>query len=133
MRRREDIALLFCDLDSFKQVNDHLGHAMGDRTLQVVAERLRRSVRDGDFVCRWGGDEFVVICTDPTAAEALADRLIAHMGEPIGLDEHLARVGLSIGIAYGNTRSDLDDLLRDSDKALFEAKAAGRNRYVVRA
>lgn len=132
-RRSDDIALLFCDVDAFKQVNDVLGHALGDRTLQVVAERLRRSVRDGDFVCRWGGDEFVVVCTDPTAAEALAGRLIAHMGEPIGLDEHIAQVGLSIGIAFGTTRSELDDLLRHSDAALLEAKAAGRNRYVVRA
>ena len=130
-RRSDDIALLFCDVDSFKQVNDQLGHAMGDRTLQVVAERMRRSIRDGDFVCRWGGDEFVVVCTDPSAAESLAQRLIAHMGEPIGLEDHRAEVGLSIGIAYGTTRSELDDLLRDSDRALLAAKAAGRNRYVV--
>src|SRR3546814_2093009 len=104
---------------------------MGDRTLQVIAERLRRSVRDGDFVCRWGGDEFVVLCTDPAAAEALAERLITHMQEPIALEPHRAEVGLSVGIAYGTTRAPLDDLLRESDRALLEAKAAGRNRYVV--
>jgi diguanylate cyclase (GGDEF)-like protein len=132
-RTAEPIALLFCDVDSFKQVNDQLGHAMGDRTLQVVAERLRRSVRDGDFVCRWGGDEFVVLCTDPSAAESLAGRLIAHMQEPIRLDDHRAQVGLSVGIAHGTTRSPLDDLLRDSDLALLQAKAAGRNRYVLHA
>lgn len=131
-RRGDDIALLFCDVDAFKQVNDQLGHAMGDRTLQVIAERLRRSVRDGDFVCRWGGDEFVVVCTDPPAAEALAERLITHMQEPIALEVHRAQVGLSVGIAYGTTRAPLDDLLRESDRALLEAKAAGRNRYVVR-
>lgn len=131
-RRTTDIAVLFCDLDEFKQVNDRLGHAVGDRTLQVVAERLRRSVRDGDFVCRWGGDEFVVVCTDPSAAEALAQRLITHMREPIGLGDHRSEVGLSIGITYGTTRTPLDDLLRESDRALLEAKAAGRNRYVVR-
>lgn len=130
-RRSEAVALLFCDVDSFKQVNDELGHAMGDRTLQVVAERLRRSVRDGDFVCRWGGDEFVVVCTDPSAAEALADRLIAHMQEPIRLEDGRTQVGLSVGIAHGTTHSPLDDLLRDSDQALLRAKAAGRNRYVV--
>ena len=130
-RRPHDIAVLFCDLDGFKQVNDRLGHAVGDRTLEVAAERLRRSVRDGDFVCRWGGDEFVVVCIDPTAAEALAQRLISHMSEPIGLGDQRSQVGLSIGIAHGTTRSPLDDLLRESDKALLEAKVAGRNRYVV--
>jgi diguanylate cyclase (GGDEF)-like protein/PAS domain S-box-containing protein len=132
VHRAADIAVLFCDLDEFKQVNDRLGHAIGDRTLRVVAERLRRTVRDGDFVCRWGGDEFVVVCTDPSAAEALASRLIAQMQEPIGLGDRQPEVGLSIGITYGTTISPLDDLLRESDRALLEAKAAGRNRYVVR-
>lgn len=132
-RPDEGIALLFCDVDEFKYVNDHLGHAMGDRTLQVVAERLRRSVRDGDLVCRWGGDEFVVVCADPPAAEALARRLIDHVQEPIGLEQHTARVGLSVGVAFGTFGTPLDDLLRESDRALLEAKTGGRNRYVVRA
>lgn len=130
-RPEEPLALLFCDVDAFKQVNDQLGHAMGDRTLQVVAERLRRSVRDGDLVCRWGGDEFVVICTDPYAAEDLARRLIEHVQAPIRLEQHTADVGLSVGIAFGTSGSPLDALLRDSDQALLRAKGAGRNRYVV--
>lgn len=125
------LALLFCDVDEFKQVNDRLGHAMGDRTLQIVAERLRRCVRDGDLVCRWGGDEFVVACSDPAAAEALARRLIANVRHPIGLEERSAQVGLSIGIAFGTCATPLDDLLRGSDRALLEAKASGRNRYVM--
>lgn len=131
-RPDEAIALLFCDVDEFKQVNDQLGHAMGDRTLQVVAERLRRSVRDGDVVCRWGGDEFVVVCTDPAAAEGLARRLIDHVQDPIGLEQHTAHVGLSVGVAFGTFATPLDDLLRLSDRALLEAKTGGRNRYVVR-
>lgn len=132
-RPDDALALLFCDVDEFKQVNDHLGHAMGDRTLQVVAERLRRSVRDGDVVCRWGGDEFVVVCADPPAAEALARRLIDHVQDPIGLEQHTAHVGLSVGVAFGTFSSPLDDLVRESDRALLQAKASGRNRYVVRA
>lgn len=132
-RPDDGLALLFCDVDEFKYVNDQLGHAMGDRTLQVVAERLRRSVRDGDLVCRWGGDEFVVVCTDPAAAEALARRLIDHVQDPIGLEHHTARVGLSVGVSYGTFATALDDLLRESDRALLEAKSQGRNRYVVRA
>ena len=132
-RADEGLALLFCDVDEFKYVNDHLGHAMGDRTLQVVAERLRRSVRDGDLVCRWGGDEFVVVCAEPAAAEALARRLIDHVRDPIGLEQHTARVGLSVGVSFGTFATPLDDLLRESDRALLEAKSQGRNRYVVRA
>ncbi|HAS09164.1 MAG TPA: hypothetical protein DCS55_01380 [Acidimicrobiaceae bacterium] len=132
-RPDDGMALLFCDVDEFKYVNDHLGHAMGDRTLQVVAERLRRSVRDDDLVCRWGGDEFVVVCTDPAAAVALARRLIDHVQTPIGLEQHTARVGLSVGVSYGTFATPLDDLLRESDRALLEAKSQGRNRYVVRA
>ena len=132
-RPDDGLALLFCDVDEFKYVNDHLGHALGDRTLQVVAERLRRSVRDGDLVCRWGGDEFVVVCTDPTAAVSLARRLIDHVQDPIGLEQHTAKVGLSIGVSFGTFATPLDDLLRESDRALLEAKSQGRNRYVVRA
>lgn len=125
------MAVLFCDVDGFKLVNDELGHAMGDRTLQILAERLRRCVRDDDLVCRWGGDEFVIACADADAAERLADRLIAAVGEPIGLDERTAHVGLSVGVSYGTFATPLDDLLRDSDRALLDAKSNGRNCFVV--
>ncbi len=131
-RPDELVALLFCDVDAFKQVNDQLGHAMGDRTLGVVAERLRRAVRDGDLVCRWGGDEFVVVCTDPSAAEDLARRLIATVQEPIRLEQQTAHVGLSVGIAFGPVGAPLDGLVRESDRALLQAKGGGRNRYVLR-
>ncbi len=130
------IAVLFCDVDEFKRVNDERGHAVGDRILQAVANRLRHAVRDEDLVTRWGGDEFVVICTDPTAAEALARRLITNITQPVGIDSSgggrvAEQVGLSIGIAYGTCSSPLDDLLRESDHALREAKVLGRNRHVI--
>lgn len=128
----DPLAVLFCDVDEFKKVNDDLGHAMGDRTLQILAERFRHSVRDGDLVCRWGGDEFVVACADAAAAESLAHRLIASVRDPIGLEHHTAQVGLSVGIAVGTCATPLDDLLRESDHALLAAKAGGGNRYVLR-
>jgi len=129
----EHIAVLFCDVDDFKLVNDQLGHSAGDRVLRVVADRLRASVRDDDLVCRWGGDELLVVCADPDAAERLAARLIEHVEEPISTDLGTTSVGLSIGIGFGTYASPLDDLLRTSDHALLEAKEQGRRRYVVRA
>jgi len=131
-RRPERIAVLFCDVDRFKHVNDELGHTTGDRVLVVVAERLRAAVRDDDLVCRWGGDEFLVICTDPGAAEVLAARLIAHVEQPIAVGARTTVVGLSIGVGFGTCAMPLDDLLRPSDHALLEAKERGRHRYVVR-
>lgn len=125
------VAVLFCDLDEFKEVNDALGHAVGDRILQAVADRLRHSVRDEDLVARWGGDEFIVLCTDTSAAEGLARRLISHIDQPVRLDEGTASVGLSIGMTFGTFATPLDELLRTSDRALFEAKSQGRNRVVV--
>lgn len=125
------MAVLFCDVDEFKQVNDELGHHAGDRVLKVVAERLRRAVRDDDLVCRWGGDEFLIACPDPAGAVALAERLIARIEEPVTIDGAVAQVGLSVGVAYGTYATDLDELLRASDRALLEAKSAGRNRFVV--
>lgn len=125
------VAVLFCDVDEFKEVNDELGHAVGDRILKAVADRLRHSVREQDLVARWGGDEFIVVCADPAAAERLAQRLIQHIEEPVGIDEGTAYVGLSIGMAFGTFATPLDQLLRTSDRALLEAKGQGRNRYVV--
>jgi diguanylate cyclase (GGDEF)-like protein len=125
------MAVLFCDVDEFKQVNDDLGHHAGDRVLKVVAERLRRAVRDDDLACRWGGDEFIVVCADPAGAVALAERLIARIDEPITIDGAVAQVGLSVGVAFGTFATELDELLRASDRALLEAKGRGRNRFVV--
>lgn len=125
------MAVLFCDVDEFKQVNDDHGHHAGDRVLKVVAERLRRAVRDEDLVCRWGGDEFLIVCADPAGAVALAERLIARVEEPITVDGATASVGLSVGVAFGTYATELDELLRASDQALLEAKGGGRNRFVV--
>lgn len=131
-RRFEDdqpTALLFCDLDGFKQVNDLLGHDAGDQVLVTVARRLEQSVRAEDLVARYAGDEFVVVC-QPQLARIVAERLLATFDAPIELDGgRYAHVGVSIGIAQRDpspaTRTSPETLLRRADEAMYRAKRAG--------
>ncbi len=124
---------LFVDIDGFKRVNDNLGHAAGDRLLQIVGERLTRAVRDQDTVGRLGGDEFVLL-VESTAQEAtadlLADRLIDCLREPVELPgaRTVFSITASIGVAVGQY-STPDAMLRDADLALYAAKAGGKDRY----
>ncbi len=126
---------LFIDIDGFKHVNDNLGHAAGDQLLKTVGERLQGAVRDHDTVGRLGGDEFVVL-VDSTADEAaldlLADRLTEVLREPVTLEDgrKVFSVTASIGVAMGQYTTP-DSLLRDADLALYSAKAAGKDRYVL--
>ncbi|HEX7610639.1 MAG TPA: EAL domain-containing protein, partial [Solirubrobacteraceae bacterium] len=126
---------LFVDVDGFKHVNDKLGHAAGDRLLKVVGERLQNVVRAQDTVGRLGGDEFVVLVEAPAsdaALDLLADRLIDVLRQPVELDDgrKIFSVTASIGLAVGQYSSP-DDLLRDADLALYAAKAAGKDRFVL--
>lgn len=135
-RSERPLALLFLDLDGFKHVNDSLGHAVGDRLLQAVAQRLRSLVREGDTVARLGGDEFVLLLEDlhePSEAEEAARRALAAIREPIALTcGEQARVSASIGIAYCPTDArDAVELMRLSDAAMYEAKRRGRDQYVL--
>jgi diguanylate cyclase (GGDEF)-like protein/PAS domain S-box-containing protein len=126
--RPEDVAVLFLDLDCFKEVNDSLGHAAGDQLLGQVAERLRRSVRDGDTVARFGGDEFAVLIVSIIAmadAETVARRVIAALGEPFEIGGRVLHIGASIGIASAGDAADLEHLQRNADLAMYRAKAAG--------
>ncbi|MDI6747182.1 MAG: EAL domain-containing protein [Rhodocyclaceae bacterium] len=131
--RREDtlVAILFLDLDLFKQVNDTLGHAIGDRLLQSVAERLHHCVRETDTIARQGGDEFVVLLAnieDTVAAAAVADKIIARMAEPFAFDGNEVHIGASIGITlFPNDGDDIETLFRNADLAMYRAKNAGRN------
>jgi diguanylate cyclase (GGDEF)-like protein len=127
------LAVLCLDLDYFKNVNDTLGHHVGDALLEAVGNRLRECVRDSDVVARLGGDEFAVLqsSTDqPAQVEHLAKRIVAALGRPYDLDGNRAIVTVSIGIAIasaGGASADL--LLKNADMALYRAKAAGRNTY----
>nr|WP_279292703.1 EAL domain-containing protein [Methylobacterium goesingense] len=132
-RRAGRFAVLACDLDRFKAVNDTLGHPAGDALLRVVADRLRGVVRDGDTVARLGGDEFAIILADlddPQEAGLAARRVIEAMEQPVDLGGHRVGIGVSVGIGIGaQDGADADTLFRNADIALYRAKAAGRNTY----
>ena len=131
----KQLAVFFIDLDNFKDVNDSLGHEAGDEVLRVVAERLSARLRDSEVVGRMGGDEFVVLAestrqSDPTTA--IAKRLRAVLAEPIrilGREGPLIHVTASIGVAQGVPDS-ANELLRNADMALYQAKLAGRDCWV---
>ncbi|MEA2942443.1 MAG: hypothetical protein QOD09_2972 [Bradyrhizobium sp.] len=132
-RDRTNFAVLYLDLDHFKDINDTLGHPTGDLLLQSVAERLRASVRETDTVARFGGDEFALIATElkqPTDAAVLAEKVLAVMSEPVSLRDVEVRSGATIGIAvYGPESADAETLLSHADIALYRAKSEGRGTY----
>lgn len=129
------LALLFIDLDRFKVMNDHLGHDAGDKVLQVIADRIRTSLRPSDFAARFGGDEFVIVLDDDDgglAAVAAANRLLDLISLPIDVrGQRVAHTG-SAGIALSDSpNATAETLLGQADIALYAAKAQGRNRTVV--
>lgn len=129
----QPMALLFLDLDRFKEVNDTLGHNMGDRLLKDVAERLRNSVRETDTVARLGGDEFTIIITEqdnPHGIERVAKEILRKFSAPFSLGAENVFISPSIGISlYPQDGTDADTLLMNADLAMYTAKADGRNRY----
>lgn len=130
------LAVLYLDIDHFKDVNDQHGHAAGDRLLGLIAKRLQGSVRPGDLVARLGGDEMACILPGVTESESeqLAKRLLQRATTAVHFDQTETYVGLSIGLAWTNApTADPTDLLHRADQALYEAKRAGRNRIAVAA
>ncbi len=133
-RARQQVAVLFLDLDNFKNVNDSQGHDAGDRLLQTAAQRLVLCTRSADTVARLGGDEFAILLegiSDPTDVERIATTIIDSFKEPLQLDGNDIHVGASMGVAFSQPGDDTEQLLRNADIAMYSAKAAGKGRFVV--
>jgi diguanylate cyclase (GGDEF)-like protein len=131
-REQEPVAVLFCDLDGFKTVNDSLGHRTGDRLLVLVAERLAECLRPSDTIARLGGDEFAILLEElrePGDAARAAQRLLDALKAPFELRDREFFISASIGIAAGKV--DAETLLRDADLAMYRAKSRGKGRYAA--
>ena len=126
-------ALFFLDLDNFKNVNDSLGHGVGDRVLQTVAKRLLSSIRSNDMLARLGGDEFALLSygdDSPNKAAQLAQRLLNTFSSPCMIDGQSLQINCSIGVAIAPVHgNNPETLLKNADMALYSAKSAGRNTF----
>ncbi len=133
-RDKSMVGVLFIDLDNFKTVNDSLGHEVGDKLLQKIAQRLLDSVRDGDTVCRLGGDEFLVIVDgirQHTDVSRVSDFILTNVSRKIDIDGHHLMATCSIGIALSPIDGEsFDELRKKADMAMYRAKKAGRNGQV---
>ncbi len=134
-RHGNQLAVCYFDLDDFRRINERHGHAMGDRVLMQLARLLCDSVRAGDVVARWGGDEFAVLLTgigDPAACNGMLERLVAVIAAPQELDGVTYQLNASIGVTLApSDEDDADALLRQADQAMYLAKRAGRNGYHI--
>ena len=132
-RNHNQLAVMFLDLDGFKHINDSLGHAIGDKLLQSVADRLSACVRKSDTVSRQGGDEFVILLPEVAhAADAAisAAKIISELKEPLNIGEQSLRVTVSIGIStYPDNGEDAETLIKNADTAMYHAKQSGRDNY----
>lgn len=132
-RLKEQVSVLFIDLDQFKPVNDRFGHELGDRLLKRVAERMQSCMRSVDTLARLGGDEFILLMSphaDPHGAEAVAQKIIDNLSAPFALDGHELHIGASVGIAHFPLHAQTaTELVRHADQAMYEVKESGRNAY----
>ena len=130
LAKRRDLTIAMADLDHFKNINDTLGHLIGDRVLKEVAHRITTSVRDRDLIGRYGGEEFLLVFPDTSLAVAqqVAERIRQHIAStPIHLQEHSIPITISIGLTHFNPDDSLESLLQRADNAMYAAKQAGRN------
>ena len=128
------LAVAFLDLDGFKAINDKHGHDTGDRLLMALATRMKQALRKGDTLARIGGDEFVAVLFDLSDLEAsvpMLDRLLAAAAQPVRIDDLMLQVSASIGLTFYPQTEDIDpdQLLRQADQAMYQAKQSGKNRY----
>ncbi len=132
-RNHSEVAVLFLDLDGFKNINDSLGHTIGDHLLQSVAARLSACVRKSDTVSRWGGDEFVILLAEvahASDAAVIANKILADVQEEHSIGEYRLRVTASIGLStYPENGGDAETLIKDADTAMYHAKESGRNGF----
>lgn len=132
-RNKQHLILFFLDLDHFKNVNDSLGHPMGDKLLKQVAARLLACVRASDTVSRQGGDEFIILVESMESSDfiaQLAEKILAAIAAPYLIDEHNLTISATIGIsAYPDDGIVVEDLIKNADAAMYQAKAQGRNNY----
>ena len=135
-RRGTKVAVLYLDLDGFKEVNDHYGHAIGDQLLIALSLRMKQALRDEDTLSRLGGDEFVAIISDmndTSVALPMIGRLLEAVNQPIYLEDLMLQVSASIGVTFypQEENVDADQLIRQADQAMYEAKQTGKNRYHI--
>ncbi len=136
LRREQQLAVAYIDLDGFKSINDLHGHDTGDRVLMALANNMKDSLREGDTLARIGGDEFVAVLVDLDSTSAclpLLTRLLAAAAEPVALGDHAPQVSASVGVTFYPQAQHIeaDQLLRQADLAMYQAKVAGKNRYHV--
>jgi diguanylate cyclase (GGDEF)-like protein/PAS domain S-box-containing protein len=135
-RTQSQIAVAYIDLDGFKTINDSYGHEVGDKLLIQLANRMKQALRDGDTLSRLGGDEFVAVLPDLQSSDVsvpVLERLLATAAQAVHIGECELRVSASIGVTYypQTEEIDADQLLRQSDQAMYQAKVAGKNRYHI--
>ena len=136
LRRGQQLAVAYLDLDGFKQVNDSMGHDVGDQLLVILAGRMKQALRDGDTIARLGGDEFVAVLTDmegPQGNVPMLKRLLAAVDAPVHLLGQDMLVSASVGVTFFPQAQEVgaDQLMRQADQAMYLAKQAGKNRYHV--
>ncbi|MBV5299777.1 MAG: PAS domain S-box protein, partial [Rhodoferax sp.] len=135
-RRHQQVAVAFLDLDGFKAINDHYGHVTGDQVLITLAKRMQEALREGDTLARIGGDEFVAVLIDledTSSSVPLLNRMLAAAALPVPVGELAPQVSASLGITFYPQAQDIDadQLMRQADQAMYQAKVAGKNRYCL--
>ena len=135
-RRGQGLAVAFLDLDGFKAINDQHGHEAGDQLLIALATRMQQALREGDTLARIGGDEFVAVLLDLNGIEAsehMLTRMLTTAAEPVPIGDLVLQVSASLGVTFYPQTEDIeaDQLIRQADQAMYQAKLAGKNRYQV--
>ena len=135
-RRGKQISVVYIDLDGFKEVNDTYGHKVGDQLLILLSERMNKLLRKGDTLSRVGGDEFIALLidvSDKTSVISFLTRLLEVTSEPVPIDDLRLKVSASIGVTFypQNEELDMDQIIKQADQAMYQAKQSGKNRYCI--